>query len=323
MRACISATGLVTPFGGVDQTLGALMTGRSALAQSEGAWLARCGPRPTELALRAIRQLPADEESWLLCATTGSDAARDESPAPSRSLAQRLRDTLGLRGPALEVQAACASGLVALGMAADLVESGQAPSVVVVAVDGLSRTTLGGFAGLGALASAAPAPWSLERAGLGLGEAAAALRVGPEGPIRVAGWGESCDARALARPDATGAGLRRAMDQAGRQPPDLIVCHGTGTLLGDAAEAEALRGMNAPITGTKGALGHTLGAAGGVDAVLAVASMLSGKIPAMAGVRTPMDARVVLRSYRAAPQRVLLLAAGFGGYDAALLLAPA
>ena len=299
----------------------ALLDGESAVNQEGTAWLARVpghdGPR--DLAHRAIRQvgsLPSD--CWLLCATSGSDPARDESPAPVKSLAQTLRDDLGLRGPAMTVQAACASSLVALGMAADLAASGQ--STLVVAVDCISEMTRQGFASLGALSRRGPAPLSEERDGLALGEAAAAFLVQPAGGrVRIRGWGEACDARGLSRPASDGEGLRAAVAQACVVPPDLVVAHGTGTRLGDAAEAAVLAPLDVHITGTKAAVGHCLGAASGVDVALAMACLQTGLVPPLAGVRTPI-LPVLQEPTLLNPTRILVAAAGVGGFDAAVLL---
>ena len=101
--------------------------------------------------------------------------------------------------------------------------------------------------------------------------------------------------------------------------PDLIFAHATGTRLGDAAEARVLAPLGVPVTGTKGAVGHCLGAAGGVDVAVALVCMRRGIAPPMVGVKTPI--LPVLTAARHMPiERVLLVAAGLGGFDAALLL---
>lgn len=322
MRAAIVGAGVVTALAeGAPALHEALVAGRTALEGAPGQRCARIpnSAGPLELALRAVGQIPEIPKAcWILCATSGADPARDVSSAPIQSLAERLQAELALTGAAMTVQAACASALVALGLAADLAAEGEC--VLVVAVDCLSRSTQGGFASLGAVSADRPAPMSEERDGLVLGEAAAAFLVVPdgEGPW-IRAWGESCDAQGLSQPDEQGHGLARAVTQACVAAPDLVFAHATGTRLGDAAEARVLAPLGAPVTGTKGAVGHCLGAAGGVDVAVALVCMATGVAPPMAGVRTPI-LPVLTAPARMPIERVLLLAAGLGGFDAALLL---
>ena len=322
MRASIVGSGVVTALAEGGQALhDALVAARDALHGPPGQ---RCGRiadsgGPLDLALRAIRQIPEiPKDCWILCATSGADPARDVTSAPIQSLAEQLQAELSLTGAAMTVQAACASALVALGIAADLAADGEC--VLVVAVDCLSRSTQGGFASLGAVSADRPAPMSEERDGLVLGEAAAAFLIVPdgEGPW-IRAWGESCDAQGLSQPDEEGLGLARAVSQACVAAPDLVFAHATGTRLGDAAEARVLAALDAPVTGTKGAVGHCLGAAGGVDVAVALVCMATDLAPPMVGVKTPI--LPVLTAARRMPiERVLLVAAGLGGFDAALLL---
>ena len=301
-------TGLACSLGNDPSTVHeALCDGRSALVRRQGAWLAGRGRTPLQLALQATSGLEIPRTAHVLVGTSGSDPARDATPAPRETLAEAVRRRLALEGMAVTVNAACASGLVALGMARDLGEP-----ALVVAVDALSQTTARGFGGMGALATHGVHPLSQERSGLGLGEAAAAVLAHE---LPVSAWAESCDATSLAAPD--GRGLRACLERTGGA--DVVFAHATGTVKGDAAELEAVD-VDAPITGTKGALGHSLGAGGLVDVVLALESLRTGQVPGVVGLRTPLDDRVLASTAQLNPRSVAVLAAGFGGFNAAVVL---
>jgi 3-oxoacyl-(acyl-carrier-protein) synthase len=247
----------------------------------------------------------------------------------------------GLLGPCATVSTACSSGAMAVAFAADLVESGETVAAVAVGADALCRLTLCGFGSLLLLDPAGCRPFDAARAGMSLGEGAAALVLEEESAVRrrgapvlarLAGWGRSCDAHHMTAPDPDGRGaaeaVRAALARAGADPRDVgyVHAHGTGTRDNDVAEARALRAVFGdrlpPVSSSKGHLGHTLAASGAIGAVAAVLAIRDGRLPPGAGFDTP-DPEIgfePVRSCRPAAVRLALVDAfGFGGNNAALL----
>jgi len=321
----LSDWSLRTPFGDLDATLEALL--RGAVAD------------PARLESRPLREQLADllapyrGSSWdgCLLATTKGDCPRwcdgllagsyHDGPA---GLARNCGDLLGCEAHA--ITGACASGPLALGEAARRVRAG-ARRILVLGADRLAPFVVDGFAGLGALATGACRPFDVDRDGLRLGETLAAVAVTrDDGPVRLAGWGAGCDAGHLTAPDRDGAGLLAACRAAcGDAAPDLIVAHGTGTRANDASEAAAYaRGYpGVPVTGWKGALGHSLGPSGLSEAVLACALIAdAAPVPGTVGLRQAIEGAEVLGpgAHPLRVHRVLSPNAGFGGIDAAVVL---
>ena len=258
--------------------------------------------------------------------------------APAHALARWL----DARGPALTVSAACASGATALGIGADLLREGAADLVVAGGYDVLCRFVMRGFDVLRSLTRERVRPFDRRRSGLLLGEAAGLVLLARErdarGPRlgRLLGHGSASDASHVAAPDPHGRGLeaaiRAALAAAGAAPGDVdfVSAHGTGTPLNDRIEAGVLRralGPRAeaiPVNSIKGALGHTMGAAAALEAIMCWLAARDGLIPPTAGFEEPDPAcglDVVPGSCRAARPRVMLSTSlGFGGCNAALVL---
>lgn len=235
---------------------------------------------------------------------------------------------------------ACSAGGHALALAQDLLEQGEADAVVAAATDGLTASML---AMLGRFASApTPRLRPFDRARLGalLGEGAAALALVPEASrpraaARLLASGLSCDAVHETVPDAEG--IRRAIDdalaRADRRPADvdLVIAHGTGTALNDPTEAAVLaREFDTHpgrpwITGLKGALGHTSGAAALMSVDVALHCLAQGVVPPIVGLDEPIDEARGLRLVHGAPVHASLRLAqvnafGFGGVNAVTLI---
>jgi 3-oxoacyl-[acyl-carrier-protein] synthase-1/3-oxoacyl-[acyl-carrier-protein] synthase II len=311
-------------------------------------------PRTHRLALVAARQAAGagpSPEAIVLGTTTGGIGAteaawRDGSVDPERyryhglgTVADVLARELEVRGPVITVSTACSSGAVAILIGLALVRAGIARRVLAGGADGLSLLTFHGFRALQLLDSRAAAPFDPSRAGITLGEGAAFVLLVPEeggseeGAISVAGGGLSCDAFHPTRPHPEGAGaasaLREALRDAGWLPADVdyINAHGTGTVDNDAAEALALRavfGARLPaVSSTKGLIGHTLGAAGAIEAVISVLALRDQYLPANTGLRTE-DPALYLEPLRVGTSRpvshVLSNSFGFGGNNACLSL---
>jgi 3-oxoacyl-[acyl-carrier-protein] synthase-1 len=255
----------------------------------------------------------------------------------SFSIADYIRRRLRLEGPAMVVSCACASSAKAFGSASRMIEAGIIDAAVVGGVDSLCLTTLYGFHSL-QLSSASPCrPFDVARDGISIGEAAAfALLVPPRGApngddVLLLGVGESSDAYHMSAPHPEGDGARRAMQAALRaagldaEAIDYINLHGTGTPSNDRSESRAVTsvfGAATPGSSTKGATGHTLGAAGALEAVISAITLRSGFMPG--GVNTtridPTLTAHYLRDNRPSPaSHVLSNSFGFGGTNCSLI----
>lgn len=218
-----------------------------------------------------------------------------------------------------------------------MIEAGMIDAAVVGGVDSLCLTTLYGFHAL-QLSSASPCrPFDVARDGISIGEAAAfALLVPPQGALNgdevlLLGVGESSDAYHMSAPHPEGDGARRAMQAALRaagleaEAIDYINLHGTGTPSNDRSESQAVTsvfGAATPGSSTKGATGHTLGAAGALEAVISAITLQSGFMPG--GVNTtridPMLTANYLRENSSSPASyVLSNSFGFGGTNCSLI----
>lgn len=295
---------------------------------------------------------PLPPETVLIASTTkggvdclervarGLPADADDIPLPA--LGAALRRRLGLTTPAITVSAACASGSIALGRGAQLVTSGAAASVLVVGFDVLSEFIFSGFSALQALSPDPCRPFDAGRTGLTLGEGTAALlltsperarREGREPVGELLGWAASNDAVHITAPARDSRGLiqaiRTALAHAGIEPGDVggVSAHGTGTLYNDLMELNAFRAIfgerRVPVYGVKGALGHTLGAAGAIEATIALRALAEEVVPGTVGCTVPDAAGAGLVRLGPAPlcgSRMLLTNSGFGGVNAALVL---
>ena len=254
-------------------------------------------------------------------------------------LAADLAVAFDCRGPVECVSAACISGLSALQQGAALIRRGLADLVFVAGVDLISQFVLSGFNSLKSLDPDGCRPFDKARAGLSLGEGAAAIILAkPElispPSILLSGWGTSNDANHLTGPSRDGSGLalaiQRALAKAQIAPGniDYINAHGTGTPYNDSMELLALRsvfgGQVPPFSSSKGIFGHTLGAAGILETVLCVLVLQNGLLPGTPRLRE-RDANApdsLLGGPRTAAKLncILKINCGFGGTNAALVL---
>ena len=246
----------------------------------------------------------------------------------------------GARGPVQCVSVACVSGLVAISQGAKLIQRGAADAVLVVGVDHLSAFVVAGFTALKAIDPVGCRPFDRERRGLSPGEAGAALvlvrsDLAAHPAITLRGWGGSNDANHMTGPARDGSGLAQAI-RAALAMADLpldeigyVNAHGTGTPYNDAMESAALRAVFGdascpPVSGAKGMLGHTLGAAGVIETILCVLAMRERLLPGTPRLDTPADEAPasLVREPRAVSRldHVLKLNTGFGGANGALVL---
>jgi len=250
------------------------------------------------------------------------------------SAAEYVRERLALSGPCVAVSTACSSSAKAFASAARMLDAGLIDMAIVGGVDTLCLTTLYGFDSLQLLSSAPCRPYDVERDGISIGEAAAFFlleRAPGDGSIALLGTGESSDAHHMSAPHPEGLGARRAMEAAlgaaGIAPDaiDYVNLHGTGTPSNDAAEDVAVHGLfgdAVPVNSTKGMTGHTLGAAGAVEAVLSVIAIDEGRFPGSAGTRAvdpKLHARYEVHGGARDIARVLSNSFGFGGSNCSLV----
>lgn len=255
------------------------------------------------------------------------------------SVAGYVRAALGLGGPAFVVSTACSSSAKVFAAAQRHIAAGVVDAAVVGGVDSLCLTTLYGFRSLELVSPDICRPWDAGRNGLSLGEAAAfaLLERAPTQPPM--GWllgaGESSDGHHMSSPHPEGAGaadaMRAALAAAGLRPGavDYLNLHGTGTPNNDAAEDRAVCdvfGSALACSSTKGFTGHTLGAAGGAEAVICLLALQHGFVPAGLNVRM-LDPALRANYQTALTERQLKIAAsnsfGFGGSNACLVLGAA
>lgn len=251
------------------------------------------------------------------------------------SVSAFVRAAFGLEGMAMALSSACSSSAKVFAAAARQLAAGAIDAAVVGGVDSLCLTTLYGFASL-QLTSAEPCrPSDARRDGISIGEAAAfALLERGDAPaaVRLLGVGESSDAHHMSAPHPQGLGARLAMQaalrSAGLRAGDIgyVNLHGTATPANDAAEGlavAALFGRGVPCSSIKGATGHTLGAAGALEAVVCAIALREGWIPGSPGTRE-LDPAIEL-DYRlgGAPapglRHTLSNSFGFGGSNCSLV----
>jgi 3-oxoacyl-[acyl-carrier-protein] synthase-1 len=253
------------------------------------------------------------------------------------SLPRFLRARLELSGPAVTISTACTSGARAFLEAATMIRAGLCDAALVGGVDTLCRMTVEGFGSLSLLAPGPTRPCSADRDGITVGEAAGfalltRVEDAPPGSIRLLGAGASSDGHHMSSPHPDGLGavsaMRAALDAAGLgvEAIDYVNLHGTGTRANDAMEDRAvshLFGATVPCSSTKGFTGHTLGASGALEAVIAVICIQDGLVPGCLGVGEvdPEFRSDVVTGNRAQPvRRVLSNSFGFGGSNCSLVL---
>ena len=258
------------------------------------------------------------------------------------SVADTVSRKLELAGSGINISAACASSTIAVARGAALIASGRAESVLICCGDLVTEFVFAGFSALKALSAVPCRPFDRNRQGLSLGEGVAVLHLMNAGRAErekrgrlgtVLGWGVANDATHITAPARSGRGLIQAIEQAlktaGRKAEEIaaVNAHGTGTVYNDLMELTAFRkifgGRKVPVYSVKGAIGHTLGAAGGIEVALGLKTLAAQIAPPTAGLMDPMDAARPLVSPKPQPfsgDCLLTTNSGFGGINAALIL---
>ena len=252
------------------------------------------------------------------------------------TVAEDLARRYHCQGPVVTVSTACSSGAVAIVIALEMLRSGMASRVLAGGADALCRLTYYGFQSLQLIDPHGARPLDVNRRGMSVAEGAAALLLETvtheKDTLEVLGAGLSCDAFHPTRPHPGGDGALAAMISAVRDANietadiDYVNLHGTGTLDNDLSEAKALGrlfGNEFPfLSSVKGATGHSLAAAGAVEAVISVLCMKSHIVPANVGCLVPDPAlgfQPTPQPLRRPIETVLSNSFGFGGNNAALV----
>lgn len=247
---------------------------------------------------------------------------------------------IGSQGPVRAPMAACATGLMAIAQAADMIRRGECDQVLVAAAEApITPLTLAGFLKMGALAKSGCYPFDQHREGLVLGEGAAALVLEAAAKARqrqvpsygrILGVGLGADGHHISAPDPKRTGSRSAilscLQRSGLTAADIgfIHAHGTGTQLNDAHESaliEEIFPASVAVSSTKGATGHTLGASGALGGVFSLLAMRHQSLPPTAGLRDAiLIEKCILKTHPCVIKTALCFSFGFGGQNLALAI---
>jgi len=228
---------------------------------------------------------------------------------------------------------ACTSSANALGYAHEVLSKGIYKNVLVVGADALSQTTVGGFLSLGVLSSNPCKPFDVQRDGMNVSEAIACLllqTVANENSVELCGAGYSSDAHHMTHPHPDGIGaqaaMKNALKSAGIEPKHInyINAHGTGTIANDHAEAQAISTTftHKPfVSSTKSITGHTLGAAGALEAIISCMAIQKKMIPPNTFLENPENSQVnfVTSLLKKDIQYVISNSFAFGGNNCSLV----
>ena len=242
----------------------------------------------------------------------------------------------------MNISASCASSTIAVGQGAAMIAAGRADAVMICCLDLVTEFVFSGFSCLGALSPTPCRPFDLNRSGLTLGEGAAGLllmsaeRARREHRARlgtILGWGAANDAGHITAPAKNACGLIRAIHLAlkmsARKARDIaaICAHGTGTVYNDLMELKAFNQVfgdhKIPVYSVKGAIGHTLGAAGGIEVALSLQTLSNQVVPPTVGFDTPekgAQGSVSSKPANISGDCLLTTNSGFGGINAAIIL---
>jgi 3-oxoacyl-[acyl-carrier-protein] synthase I len=249
------------------------------------------------------------------------------------SIADFVGHVLDVSGPTLAISTACSSSAKVFASARRAIAAGTCDAAIVGGVDSLCLTTLYGFNSLQLVSSDICRPADAARGGISIGEAAGFALIDPqaESPFALLGYGETSDAYHMSSPDPEGLGavasMRAALACANMIPAevDYINLHGTGTMANDSSESRAVHALFGPTTAcssTKGWTGHTLGAAGIVEACIALLCIEHAFMPQSLNTRAKdpaIEAAILLENQYKPVRTVMSNSFGFGGSNCTLL----
>ena len=260
---------------------------------------------------------------------------------PAQKPVLDAQETFGISAPCQIIANACASGTNAIGHAFECVRSGRYQRVLTGGYDALSELVFTGFDSLQASTPEKCRPFDRHRAGMVLGEGAAVLALenlelarkrGAPVLAEIVGYGISTDNFHITQPDPSGVGPRQAMERAlhsaqiSADEVDYINAHGTATIFNDAAEGKAISALfnGVPVSSTKSMMGHSLGAAGAVEAIFCLLALKDQFLPPninFGALDDRLDLNIVANESRPAVVRTALSNSfGFGGTNASILM---
>jgi 3-oxoacyl-[acyl-carrier-protein] synthase II len=267
----------------------------------------------------------------------GCSAALIANYPPQKQIVDAM-EKFGINVPAEVIANACASGTNAIGHAFNAIRAGRYQRILAGGYDALSELVFVGFDSLQAATPEKCRPFDCNRSGMVLGEGAALFALeelesacsrGTEILGEIIGYGISTDNHHLTQPNPDGSGSRRAMEQALAQPrlaPDqigYINAHGTATILNDSAEGKAIMELfgNVPVSSTKSMMGHSLGAAGAIEAAVTLLALQHQFLPPNINFReSDLSLNVVANEAREAQfDCAVSNSFGFGGTNATIV----
>ncbi|WP_281637850.1 beta-ketoacyl-[acyl-carrier-protein] synthase family protein [Flavobacterium marginilacus] len=281
----------------------------------------------------------SDERTGFILSTTKGNIKALENSSNIESayldvLAKKIAAFFGFKNEPIVVSNACVSGILAVSVAKRLIQANLYDNVFVVAGDEVSKFVLSGFNSFQAMSNLPCKPYSVNRTGVSLGEAAAAVLVSSNkenAKIKIIGDGSINDANHISGPSRTGEGLYRSIQSALAEAKidsnriDYISAHGTATPYNDEMEAIALNRLeleNVPVNSFKGYYGHTLGASGLLETVIGIESVKENTLFASLGFDTigvTQPIKVIEKKTDADIRYFLKTASGFGGCNTAVL----
>jgi 3-oxoacyl-[acyl-carrier-protein] synthase-1 len=288
-------------------------------------------------------KLPKEKTLFVLSTTKGNIALlergeRGHERVHLHSTAKHIASAFGFNHH-IVISNACISGVMAIMIGRRYILSGEYDHVVVCGADELSEFIVSGFQSLSALSPELCKPFDANRKGVNLGESAAVVvitgapeQLGAAKTIRVTGGGLSNDANHISGPSRTGnelaSAVRQAMHEAtvGNNDIGFISAHGTATLFNDEMEAKAFYSLGfdkVPVNSLKGSFGHTLGAAGVVETILSIHSLVHNEVMPTVGFETHGVSQPILVNNSLRKEELhtcIKTASGFGGCNAAIIL---
>jgi 3-oxoacyl-[acyl-carrier-protein] synthase I len=285
------------------------------------------------------KNLITERTAFILSTTKGNITALENQNNPIEkaqlhTLAKTIADFFQIKTEPIVVSNACVSGVLAVAIAKRLIQSDMYDNAFVVAGDLVSEFVLSGFNSFQAMSDAPCKPYSANRTGVSLGEAAAAVLVTSDkenAKVEVVGDGSINDANHISGPSRTGEGLFRSIQSAlseaniNSEVIDYISAHGTATPFNDEMEAIAFNRLglqNVPVNSLKGYYGHTLGASGLLETVIGIETLLNNKLFVSLGfdemgVSQPIN--IIQKNEKKNCDYFLKTASGFGGCNTAVV----
>ncbi|WP_123358439.1 beta-ketoacyl synthase N-terminal-like domain-containing protein [Pseudomonas frederiksbergensis] len=357
----VIAKALITPLGNETETLAALFDSKSGIAIHPSKFELRNNHaavikstvksdtyhhRQRELALSVGQSVlseanidATDDRLAFIFATSYGHLLDNPGDDTMSTWAIDCARDLGSSIEPIVIGTACSAGSDALGMASALLEDHSYDTVIIIAVDIVTEAKRLAHSGLGTMTDDTPKPFDVERNGMVLGDAAAALVLRRTTDCtshfgELVGYGASNDASGLTTPDLSGDSVRLAIQRAFKpakidaQDISVYLAHGTGTHINDEIESKVIEDIfnqngRLKILGTKGALGHSLGACGLLEFIILIHVLKKSALPPTVGLSEPMP-NIKNRFREDLPVSLhtntgITVTLGFGGFNTALI----